>query len=44
MYTDLFTALVDRENPRGHPLLAALLYAFCPATARWWLAGAVPVA
>jgi hypothetical protein len=44
MYTDLFTALAERENPRGHPLLAALLYAFCPAAARWWLAGAVPVA
>ncbi|MDP2975161.1 MAG: AMP-binding protein [Anaerolineales bacterium] len=43
MYTDLFTALANRENLRGHPLLAALLYAFCPAAARWWLAGAEPV-
>ncbi|MDO9349299.1 MAG: hypothetical protein Q7T47_08430, partial [Anaerolineales bacterium] len=43
MYTDLFTVLADRENPRGHPLLATLLYAFCPAAARWWLAGAEPV-
>ena len=43
MHTDLFTALLDKRNPRGHPILAALLYAFCPAAARWWLAGADPV-
>ena len=43
MYTDLFTALLDKGNPRGHPILAALLYVFCPAAARWWLAGADPV-
>jgi hypothetical protein len=43
MYTDLFTALLDKDNPRGHPILAALLYVFCPAAARWWLAGADPV-
>jgi len=43
MYTDLFRALLDKENPRGHPILAALLYVFCPAAARWWLAGADPV-
>jgi hypothetical protein len=42
MYTDLFSALKDSHNPRGHPLLAALLYSFCPAAARWWLAGAEP--
>jgi hypothetical protein len=42
MYTDLFLALKYPQNPRGHPLLAALLYAFCPAAARWWLAGADP--
>ena len=42
MYTDLFLALKDNQNPRGHPILAALLYAFCPAAARWWLAGADP--
>lgn len=41
-YTDLFTALHDKENPRAHPVLAALTYAFCPAAARWWLAGADP--
>lgn len=40
--TDLWLALLDKDNPRGHPLLAALLYAFCPAAARWWLAGADP--
>ena len=40
--TDLWLALKDKDNPRGHPLLAALLYAFCPAAARWWLAGADP--
>jgi len=43
MYTDLFLALLDDHNPRGHPILAALLYAFCPAAARWHLAGADPV-
>ena len=43
MYTDLFMALLDKENPRGHPILAALTYAFCPAAARWWLAGVDPV-
>jgi hypothetical protein len=43
MNTDLFTALLNRGNPRGHPILAALLYAVCPAAARWWLAGADPV-
>jgi len=43
MYTDLFAALLDKGNPRGHPILAALLYAYCPAAARWWLAGADPV-
>ena len=43
MYTtDLWLALLDKDNPRSHPLLAALLYAFCPAAARWWLAGADP--
>ena len=43
MNTDLFMALLDKENPRGHPILAALAYTFCPAAARWWLAGADPV-
>jgi hypothetical protein len=43
MHTDLFLALLDENNPRGHPILAALIYAFCPAAARWWLAGADPV-
>ena len=42
MYTDLFLAIKDPHNPRAHPLLAALLYAFCPAAARWWVAGAEP--
>ncbi|MBU4224389.1 MAG: general stress protein, partial [Chloroflexi bacterium] len=43
MYTtDLWLALLDKDNPRSHPLLAALLYAFCPAAARWWLAGSDP--
>ena len=43
MYTDLFLALLDDHNPRNHPILAALLYTYCPAAARWWLAGADPV-
>lgn len=42
MYTDLFLTLKEDHNPRGHPILAALLYTFCPAAARWWLAGAEP--
>ena len=42
MYTDLFLAILDDENPRGHPILAALLYAFCPTAAFWWMAGAEP--
>ena len=42
MYTDLFHALLNRGNARGHPILSAMLYAFCPAAARWWLAGADP--
>jgi len=43
MHTDLFTALAEKRNSRGHPILAALSYAFCPAAARWWLAGADPL-
>ncbi len=42
MYTDLFAALLNRENRRGHPILSALLYSFCPAAARWWIEGADP--
>jgi hypothetical protein len=42
MFTDLFLALKDSENPRDHPLLTALAYSFCPSAARWWLAGAEP--
>ena len=42
MYTDLFLALLKRKNPRGHPILSALLYSLCPAAARWWLKGADP--
>jgi hypothetical protein len=43
MRTGLFLALLDSHNPRGHPILAALLYLYCPAAARWWIAGADPV-
>lgn len=43
MYTDLFHALLNRRNARGHPILSALVYAFCPTAAHWWLAGADPV-
>lgn len=42
MYTDLFLALIDEANPRGHPILAGLLYAFCPSAARWWKEGVKP--
>ena len=42
MYTDLFLALLNRKNARGHPLLSAMLYSFCPTAARWWLVGADP--
>ncbi|HUF37158.1 MAG TPA: hypothetical protein VMN57_01435 [Anaerolineales bacterium] len=43
MLTDLWMDLLNPANRRGHPVLAALLYVFCPAAARWWLAGADPV-
>jgi hypothetical protein len=42
MYTDLFLALLNRNNARGHPILSALVYAFCPTAAHWWLSGADP--
>lgn len=42
MYTDLFLALLNRKNARGHPILSAMLYAFCPTAAHWWLVGADP--
>jgi len=42
MYTDLFLALLNRKNARGNPILSAMLYAFCPTAARWWLVGADP--
>lgn len=42
MHTDLFSALLNRENRRGHPILSAMLYSFCPTAARWWIAGANP--
>jgi hypothetical protein len=42
MYTDLFLALLNRKNAREHPILSAMLYAFCPTAARWWLVGADP--
>jgi hypothetical protein len=40
--TDLFLALLDKRNLRGNPILLGLLYAFCPAAARWWLNGVDP--
>lgn len=43
MHTDLFFALLNRKNAREHPILSALLYAFCPTAAHWWLVGADPV-
>lgn len=43
MYTDLFLALLNHKNAREHPILSAMLYAFCPAAARWWLVGADPL-
>jgi len=42
MQTDLFLAIQDKKNGRNHPILAALLYVYCPMAARWWLAGADP--
>ncbi len=42
MVTGFFQTLHGRPGLRGHPVWAALLYAFCPAAARWWLAGAEP--
>lgn len=43
MNTDLFLAMLNRSNARGHPILSALVYCFCPTAARWWLAGADPL-
>lgn len=40
--TSLFEALSHPENARGHPILLALAWAFCPAAAGWWAGGAVP--
>jgi len=40
MYKHLLRALPD--NSRGHPILTALLYLYCPAAAKLWLAGADP--
>ena len=34
--------MLNPKNARGHPILSALVYTFCPAAARWWLAGANP--
>ena len=42
MNTDTVQALLHEQNPRSHPLLAGLLYAFCPTAARWWTEGANP--
>ena len=42
MYTDLFLAMLNPKNARGNPILAALVYTFCPAAARWWLMGVDP--
>lgn len=42
MYTDLFLAMLNPKNARGNPILSALVYAFCPTAARWWLEGVVP--
>jgi len=42
MFTDLFLALLNRNNARGHPILSALLYAFCPIASHWWMVGADP--
>ncbi len=43
-HTDLFRAIGDEKNAgsRGHPVFSALLYAFCPMSAKWWLNGADP--
>src|SRR5690606_18475629 len=43
MHTDLFLALLNRKNIRGHPILSALLYTFCPTAAYWWQVGADPI-
>lgn len=40
MHNDLFLALQSARAERQHPILLALAYAYCPAAARWWQAGA----
>lgn len=42
MHTSLTLALLDESNPRKHPVLAALLYLYCPKAAKLWIAGADP--
>mgnify|MGYP005810182949 CR=1 FL=1 len=42
MHNDLFFALQNARDRRQHPILLALAYAYCPAAARWWQAGADP--
>lgn len=42
MYTDLFKALLNPKNSREHPIMSAMLYAFCPAALHWWQAGVDP--
>ena len=43
MLADFWMDLLNPANRRGHPVLSALLYTFCPAASRWWQAGADPV-
>lgn len=43
MHTDLFYALLDRRNPRKHPLLSALLFEFCPQAVFYWRSGLDPL-
>jgi hypothetical protein len=40
-HTDLFKTLL-RSKMRDNPILASLLYVYCPLAAKWWINGAVP--
>jgi len=42
MGTMLFRSLHHRENPRGHPVLVALLRGFCYQALYWWRQGVEP--
>ena len=43
MYRDIFEAARDKMG-KPNPIMAALLYAFCPAAAHWYVRNVQPEA